>query len=47
LWPQAERTLKNFINGEYVDAKGSDSFEVLDPATEKGYAVSPVSGTAM
>jgi betaine-aldehyde dehydrogenase len=40
----AERTLKNFINGEYVDAKGDGSFDVIDPATEASYALSPVSG---
>ncbi|HEU0207151.1 MAG TPA: gamma-aminobutyraldehyde dehydrogenase [Pseudolysinimonas sp.] len=40
----AERTLRNFINGEYVDAKGDGTFDVIDPATEKGYALSPVSG---
>jgi len=40
----AERTLKNFINGEYVDAKGDGSFDVIDPATETSYALSPVSG---
>ncbi|MEO6115481.1 MAG: gamma-aminobutyraldehyde dehydrogenase [Pseudolysinimonas sp.] len=42
----AERTLRNFINGEYVDAKGDGTFDVIDPATEKGYALSPVSGAA-
>ena len=42
----AERTLRNFINGEYVDAKGDGSFDVIDPATEKSYALSPVSGAA-
>ncbi len=42
----ADRTLKNFINGEYVDAKGDDSFAVIDPATEESYATSPVSGKA-
>jgi betaine-aldehyde dehydrogenase len=42
----AQRTLKNFINGDYVDAKGDGSFDVVDPATEKGYALSPVSGAA-
>ncbi|MEP6843894.1 MAG: aldehyde dehydrogenase family protein, partial [Pseudolysinimonas sp.] len=42
----AQRTLRNFINGEYVDATGNDSFDVIDPATEAGYAVSPVSGKA-
>jgi len=42
----AERTLRNFINGEYVEAKGDATFDVIDPATEKGYALSPVSGKA-
>ena len=42
----AERVLRNFINGDYVDAKGDASFDVIDPATEKGYALSPISGTA-
>ena len=39
----ATRVLRNFINGEYVDAKADDSFAVIDPATEKSYATSPVS----
>ncbi|MGX5681291.1 gamma-aminobutyraldehyde dehydrogenase [Schumannella luteola] len=38
--------IKNFINGQYVDAKGDDSFAVIDPATEETYATSPVSGQA-
>jgi betaine-aldehyde dehydrogenase len=42
----SERTLRNFIGGEYVDARGEDSFSVVDPATENGYAVSPVSSAA-
>ena len=42
----AERTLRNFINGEYVEAKGDSAFDVIDPATEQGYALSPVSGKA-
>jgi betaine-aldehyde dehydrogenase len=42
----ADRTLKNFINGEYVDAKGDGSFAVVDPASEETYATSPVSGQA-
>jgi betaine-aldehyde dehydrogenase len=42
----SERTLRNFIGGEYVDARGDDSFVVVDPATENGYAVSPVSSAA-
>ena len=42
----ADRTLRNFINGEYVDAKGDGSFAVIDPATEDSYATSPVSAKA-
>ncbi|WP_309713964.1 aminobutyraldehyde dehydrogenase [Pseudolysinimonas sp.] len=42
----ADRTLRNFINSEYVDAKGDGSFAVIDPATEDSYATSPVSGKA-
>ena len=42
----AEPTLRNFIHGEYVEAKGDGGFEVVDPATEKGYATSPISGAA-
>ncbi|MGV8884102.1 MAG: aminobutyraldehyde dehydrogenase [Microbacteriaceae bacterium] len=40
------RNLRNFINGEYVDAKADSSFDVIDPATEETYASSPVSTTA-
>ena len=42
----SEPTLRNFIGGEYVDARGDDSFEVVDPATERAYANSPVSGAS-
>ena len=42
----ADRILRNFINGDYVDARGDDSFAVIDPATEQSYASSPVSGQA-
>jgi len=38
--------IKNFINGEYVAAKGDASFDVIDPSTEDTYATSPVSGAA-
>jgi len=38
--------IRNFINGKYVAAKADSSFEVIDPATEKAYASSPVSGVA-
>jgi betaine-aldehyde dehydrogenase len=39
----SERTIRNFINGEYVDARADSSFELLDPATEASYGSSPVS----
>ena len=42
----ADRILKNFINGEYVEALSDSAFEVIDPATEESYASSPVSGRA-
>ena len=38
--------LRNFINGEYVAARGDSSFDVIDPSTEEVYASSPVSGAA-
>src|SRR6187402_641830 len=38
--------IKNFINGEYVAARGDSGFDVIDPATEQTYASSPVSGAA-
>ncbi|HEU4849157.1 MAG TPA: aldehyde dehydrogenase family protein, partial [Terrimesophilobacter sp.] len=38
--------LRNFIDGEYVAARADSSFEVIDPATEQSYAVSPVSSAA-
>jgi betaine-aldehyde dehydrogenase len=37
------RNLRNFINGEYVEARAASSFDVIDPATEATYASSPVS----
>ena len=36
-------TIRNFINGEYVDSEADDGFELLDPATEATYGSSPVS----
>ncbi|MBI5162019.1 MAG: gamma-aminobutyraldehyde dehydrogenase [Micrococcales bacterium] len=38
--------LQNFIHGAYVAPRGDDGFEVIDPATEQAYALSPVSGAA-
>ena len=37
------RALRNFINGEYVDANTDASFDVIDPSNEEVYASSPVS----
>jgi len=39
----SEQAIRNFINGEYVEATADSSFELLDPATEKSYGSSPVS----
>ena len=39
------REIRNFINGEYVEASASSSFDVIDPATEAVYASSPVSSS--
>lgn len=38
--------LQNFINGNYVDATGESSFDLIDPATEEVYGSSPVSSSA-
>jgi betaine-aldehyde dehydrogenase len=40
------RTLQNFVNGKYVDSKGSSALELVDPATEKVYANSPIASAA-
>jgi betaine-aldehyde dehydrogenase len=39
----SEQVIRNFINGEYVEATADSSFELLDPATEATYGSSPVS----
>ncbi|SNR75307.1 gamma-aminobutyraldehyde dehydrogenase [Actinomadura mexicana] len=36
--------LRNFIGGEYVDAKEGRTLEVVDPSTGETYAEAPVSG---
>ena len=38
--------LRNFIGGEYVEARGDAVIELIDPATEEVYGTSPVSTTA-
>ncbi|MFM5905340.1 MAG: gamma-aminobutyraldehyde dehydrogenase [Micrococcales bacterium] len=40
------RELKNFVNGEYVDAKSTEVLEVINPATGQAYATAPVSSAA-
>ncbi len=37
--------LQNFIDGEYRPARAETSFAVIDPATERSYASSPVSSS--
>ena len=39
-------TLQNFVNGERVEARSDEAFDVVDPATEAAYASSPVSSAA-
>ena len=38
--------IRNFIGGEFVEARTSDGFDLIDPATETSYASSPVSSAA-
>jgi betaine-aldehyde dehydrogenase len=42
----AVRTLQNFIDGEYVDASGDETFTVVNPATGEQIAEEPVSTAA-
>ncbi|MDX6429389.1 MAG: betaine-aldehyde dehydrogenase, partial [Streptosporangiaceae bacterium] len=37
--------LRNFVGGEYVDAKSGRTSQVIDPSTGDVYAEAPVSGT--
>jgi betaine-aldehyde dehydrogenase len=39
----AVRTLQNFVDGEFVDATGDDTFEVVNPATGERIAEEPLS----
>src|SRR5690606_10343080 len=38
--------LRNFINGEFVEARADEAFDVVDPVTEEPYASSPISNAA-
>ncbi|MFI9275321.1 gamma-aminobutyraldehyde dehydrogenase [Kitasatospora sp. NPDC052896] len=40
------RTLRNYINGEFVDAADGRTLDVVDPTTGQVYATSPLSGAA-
>ncbi|MBP6043018.1 MAG: gamma-aminobutyraldehyde dehydrogenase [Rhodoluna sp.] len=40
------KQLKNFVNGEYVDAKSGQTSEIFDPATGKPYATAQLSNEA-
>ncbi|WP_377269190.1 gamma-aminobutyraldehyde dehydrogenase [Peterkaempfera sp. SMS 1(5)a] len=40
------RALRNYINGEFVDAADGRTLEVVDPTTGEVYATSPLSGEA-
>jgi betaine-aldehyde dehydrogenase len=40
------RALRNFVNGEYVDAKDGRTAELTDPSTGEVFAVAPLSGAA-
>ncbi|MBA8989329.1 betaine-aldehyde dehydrogenase [Curtobacterium pusillum] len=42
----ATRTLRNFIGGEHVDARGDRTMDLVDPTDEHVYGTSPVSTTA-
>ena len=40
----ATRTLKNFVNGEYVEPASGRYSDVVNPATGEVYAQAPISG---
>lgn len=40
------RVLRNFVNGDYVDAKDGPTSDVINPSTGEVYATAPVSGQA-
>ncbi|MFD4414619.1 gamma-aminobutyraldehyde dehydrogenase [Streptomyces sp. NPDC058476] len=40
------RTLRNYVDGEFVDAKDGRTLPVVDPTTGEVYASSPLSGAA-
>ncbi|MCB0968363.1 MAG: aldehyde dehydrogenase family protein, partial [Ilumatobacter sp.] len=40
------KAFKNFINGEWVDAKSGETSAVIDPSTGEQYAEAALSGDA-
>ena len=44
--PMSSGTLRNFIDGDYVEARGDTGQDLIDPATEEVYGVSPVATAA-
>ncbi|MFI5534246.1 gamma-aminobutyraldehyde dehydrogenase [Kitasatospora sp. NPDC051853] len=40
------QTLRNYVNGEFVDAADGRTLDVIDPTTGEVYATSPLSGAA-
>ena len=43
---EMKRTVRNFINGGYVDAASGKTTELVDPSTEDPFGTAPVSGPA-
>src|SRR6476469_10496354 len=40
----ADKTFRNVINGELVDAASGETYDVVDPTTGEVYATAPMSG---
>src|SRR6476659_2976818 len=40
----ADKTFRNVINGELVDAASGETYDVIDPTTGEVYATAPMSG---
>ena len=43
---QNKTALRNFVNGQFTDARSDVVSDVVDPSTGEAYATAPVSGTA-
>jgi betaine-aldehyde dehydrogenase len=41
----ADKSFKNVVNGELVDAVSGETYDVIDPTTGEVYATAPMSGT--